>query len=71
MSYVRIVDILITNNDNTHKVSEILERRINNILSNESPNTALDVKILNVTEYEKFNMVEYKVFMLFSRDKGE
>lgn len=69
MSYVRIVDIEINKDDIPHKLNDVLERRINAVLSSEHPNVAAHVKILSV-EDGIFGMVKYKVLILFNREKG-
>lgn len=64
MSYVRIVDIEIHKDDIPHKLNDILERRINAVLSSEHPIAATDIKILSV-EDGLFGMTKYKVLILF------
>lgn len=64
MSYVRIVDIEISKDDIPDKVNDILERRINAVLSSEHPISATDIKILSV-EDGLFGMTKYKVLILF------
>ena len=64
MSYVRIVDIEISKDDIPHKLNDILERRINAVLSSEHPIAATDIKILSV-EDGLFGMTKYKVLILF------
>ena len=64
MSYVRIVDIKINKDDIPHKLNDILERRINAVLSSEHPIAATDIKILSV-EDGLFGMTKYKVLILF------
>lgn len=69
MSYVRIIDIEISKDDVSSKLNDVLERRINAVMNSEYPNVAASVKILN-TEDSMFNMVTYKVLILFNREKG-
>ena len=64
MSYVRIVDIEISKEDALYKLNDVLERRINAVLSSEHPITATDIKILSV-EDGLFGMTKYKVLILF------
>ena len=64
MSYVRIVDIEINKDDIPHKLNDVLERRINAVLSSEHPITATDIRILSV-EDSIFDTVIYKVLILF------
>lgn len=63
MSYVCIVDIEISEDDIPDKVNDILERRINAVLTSEHPITATDIKILSV-EDGLFDRT-YKVLILF------
>lgn len=63
MSYVRIVDIEISKEDVLYKVNDILERRINAVLTSEHPISATDIKILSV-EDGLFDRT-YKVLILF------
>ena len=69
MSYIRIVDIEINKDDIPHKLNDILERRINAVMSSEHPNVVTNVKILS-NEDGSFGMVKYKVLILFNREKG-
>lgn len=64
MSYVRIVDIEISKEDALYKLNDVLERRINAVLSSEHPISATDIKILSV-EDGLFGMTKYKVLILF------
>jgi hypothetical protein len=64
MSYVRIVDIEISEEDVLYKLNDVLERRINAVLSSEHPIAATDIKILSV-EDGLFGMTKYKVLILF------
>lgn len=64
MSYVRIVDIEISKEDALYKLNDVLERRINAVLSSEHPIVATDIKILSV-EDGLFGMTKYKVLILF------
>lgn len=64
MSYVRIVDIEISKEDALYKLNDVLERRINAVMSSEYPIVATDVKILSV-EDSIFDTVTYKVLILF------
>lgn len=64
MSYVRIVDIEISKEDALYKLNDVLERRINAVLSSEYPIAATDIKILSV-EDGLFGMTKYKVLILF------
>lgn len=64
MSYVRIVDIEINKDDIPDKVNDILERRINAVLTSEYPIAATDIKILSI-EDGLFGMTVYKVLILF------
>lgn len=64
MSYVRIVDIEISKEDALYKLNDVLERRINVVLSSEHPIAATDIKILSV-EDGLFGMTKYKVLILF------
>lgn len=64
MSYVRIVDIEISKEDALYKLNDVLERRINAVLSSEHPIAATDIKILSV-EDGLFGMTRYKVLILF------
>ena len=64
MSYVRIVDIEINKEDALYKLNDVLERRINAVLSSEHPIAATDIKILSV-EDGLFGMTKYKVLILF------
>ena len=64
MSYVRIVDIEISEEDVLYKLNDVLERRINAVLSSEHPISATDIKILSV-EDGLFGMTRYKVLILF------
>lgn len=64
MSYVRIVDIEISEEDVLYKLNDVLERRINAVLSSEHPISATDIKILSV-EDGLFGMTKYKVLILF------
>lgn len=64
MSYVRIVDIEISKDDVLYKLNDVLERRINAVLSSEHPISATDIKILSV-EDGLFGMTKYKVLILF------
>lgn len=64
MSYVRIVDIEISKEDVLYKLNDVLERRINAVLSSEHPIAATDIKILSV-EDGLFGMTKYKVLILF------
>lgn len=64
MSYVRIVDIEIGKEDVLYKLNDVLERRINAVLSSEHPIAATDIKILSV-EDGLFGMTKYKVLILF------
>lgn len=64
MSYVRIVDIEISEIDALSKLNDVLERRINAVLSSEHPIAATDIKILSV-EDGLFGEVIYKVLILF------
>lgn len=64
MSYVRIVDIEISKEDTLYKLNDVLERRINAVLSSEHPIAATDIKILSV-EDGLFGMTKYKVLILF------
>lgn len=64
MSYVRIVDIEISEEDALYKLNDVLERRINAVLSSEHPIAATDIKILSV-EDGLFGMTKYKVLILF------
>lgn len=64
MSYVRIVDIEISKEDALYKLNDVLERRINAVLSSEHPIAATDIKILSV-EDGLFGMIKYKVLILF------
>jgi hypothetical protein len=64
MSYVRIVDIEISKEDALYKLNDVLERRINAVLSSEHPIAATDIKILSV-EDGLFGMTKYKVLILF------
>ena len=63
MSYVRIVDVEIDKDDIPDKVNDILERRINAVLTSEHPISATDIKILSV-EDGLFDRT-YKVLILF------
>ena len=63
MSYVRIVDIEISEEDVLYKLNDVLERRINAVLSSEHPIAATDIKILSV-EDGLFDRT-YKVLILF------
>lgn len=63
MSYIRIVDIEISEDDIPDKVNDILERRINAVLTSEHPIAATDIKILSV-EDGLFDRT-YKVLILF------
>lgn len=64
MSYVRIVDIEISKEDALYKLNDVLERRINAVLTSEHPIAATDIKILSV-EDGLFGMIKYKVLILF------
>lgn len=64
MSYVRIVDIEISKEDALYKLNDVLERRINAVLTSEHPIAATDIKILSV-EDGLFGMTKYKVLILF------
>lgn len=64
MSYVRIVDIEISEEDVLYKLNDVLERRINAVLSSEHPIAATDIKILSV-EDGLFGLTKYKVLILF------
>lgn len=64
MSYVRIVDIEISEEDVLYKLNDVLECRINAVLSSEHPISATDIKILSV-EDGLFGMTKYKVLILF------
>ena len=64
MSYVRIVDIEISKEDALYKLNDVLERRINAVLSSEHPIAATDIKILSI-EDGLFGMTKYKVLILF------
>lgn len=64
MSYVRIVDIEISEEDVLYKLNDVLERRINAVLSSEHPISATDIKILSI-EDGLFGMTKYKVLILF------
>lgn len=64
MSYVRIVDIEINKEDTLYKLNDVLERRINAVLTSEHPIAATDIKILSV-EDGLFGMTKYKVLILF------
>ena len=64
MSYVRIVDIEISEEDVLYKLNDVLERRINAVLTSEHPIAATDIKILSV-EDGLFGMTKYKVLILF------
>lgn len=64
MSYVRIVDIEIIKEDVLYKLNDVLERRINAVLTSEHPIAATDIKILSV-EDGLFGMTKYKVLILF------
>ena len=64
MSYVRIVDIEISEEDVLYKLNDVLERRINAVLSSEHPIAATYIKILSV-EDGLFGMTKYKVLILF------
>lgn len=66
MSYIRIVDIEIDKNtaEIPSKLNDVLERRINAVLSSEHPIAATDIKILSV-EDGLFGMTKYKVLILF------
>lgn len=64
MSYVRIVDIEISEEYVLYKLNDVLERRINAVLSSEHPIAATDIKILSV-EDGLFGMTKYKVLILF------
>lgn len=64
MSYVRIVDIEISKEDALYKLNDVLERRINAVLSSEHPIAATDIKMLSV-EDGLFGMTKYKVLILF------
>ena len=64
MSYVHIVDIEISKEDALYKLNDVLERRINAVLSSEHPIAATDIKILSV-EDGLFGMTKYKVLILF------
>ena len=64
MSYVRIVDIEISKEDVLYKLNDVLERRINAVLTSEHPIAATDIKILSV-EDGLFGMTKYKVLILF------
>lgn len=64
MSYVRIVDIEINETDALCRLNDVLERRINAVLSSEHPIAATDIKILSV-EDGIFHTVKYKVLILF------
>lgn len=64
MSYVRIVDIEISKEDALYKLNDVLEHRINAVLSSEYPIAATDIKILSV-EDGLFGMTKYKVLILF------
>lgn len=64
MSYVRIVDIEINETDALCRLNDVLERRINAVLSSEHPIAATDIKILSV-EDGLFGMTKYKVLILF------
>ena len=50
MSYVRIVDIEISKEDALYKLNDVLERRINAVLTSEHPIAATDIKILSVED---------------------
>lgn len=63
MSYVRIVDIEISKEDVLYKLNDVLERRINAVLTSEHPIAAIDIKILSV-EDGLFDRT-YKVLILF------
>ena len=65
MSYVRIVDIEINKDDIPHKLNDVLERRINAVLTSEHPISATDIRILNV-EDGLFDTT-YKVLILFNK----
>lgn len=65
MSYVRIVDIEISKEDALYKLNDVLERRINAVLSSEYPINAQCVKILSTEDSSIFNTVTYKVLILF------
>lgn len=65
MSYIRIVDIEINKDDILHKLNDVLERRINAVLSSEYPINAQCVKILSTEDSSIFNTVTYKVLILF------
>lgn len=65
MSYVRIVDIEISKEDALYKLNDVLERRINAVMSSEYPINAQCVKILSTEDSSIFNTVTYKVLILF------
>jgi hypothetical protein len=64
MSYVRIVDIEISKEDVLYKLNDVLERRINAVMTSEHPIAATDIKILSI-EDGIFGMTKYKVLILF------
>lgn len=65
MSYVRIVDVEISKEDALYKLNDVLERRINAVMSSEYPINAQCVKILSTEDSSIFNTVTYKVLILF------
>lgn len=67
MSYVRIVDIEIDKNtaEIPSKLNDVLERRMNAVMSSEYPINAQCVKILSTEDSSIFNTVTYKVLILF------
>lgn len=65
MSYVRIVDIEISKENALYKLNDVLERRINAVMSSEYPINAQCVKILSTEDSSIFNTVTYKVLILF------
>ena len=66
MSYVRIVDIELAGYE---RYDDTLELKINGAISKEHPVPAVDVKVIDIEKIPEFEIVRYKVLILFRKEK--
>ena len=66
MSYVRVVDIELIDYE---RYNDTLELKINRAISEEYPATASDVKVIDIEKIPEFDIVRYKVLILFRKEK--
>ena len=66
MSYVRVVDIELIDYE---RYNDTLELKINRAISDEYPATVSDVKVIDIEKIPEFDIVRYKVLILFRKEK--